>query len=143
MWSHSQPPCKDIPGTSEFEAAQQEKQRAAELQKKYRDEAQRQGQEHTGIFSIGGDVSAPIITSKVAPQYAEEARRAKYTGTALVSLVVDADGNPRDVHIARSLGLGLDEMAVEAVQKWKFKPGIKSGKPVNVRIQVEVNFRLL
>jgi TonB family protein len=126
-----------------FQTVQRQKQHAAELAKKERDEAQQQDQERTGIFTVGGDVSAPVITLKVAPQYAEEARQAKYQGTALVSLVVDANGNPQDIRIAKSLGLGLDERAIEAVQKWRFKPGMKAGKPVKVRIQVEVNFRLL
>jgi TonB family protein len=47
------------------------------------------------------------------------------------------------VRVARSLGLGLDEKAIEAVRKWKFKPGYKDGKPVAVRATIEVNFRLL
>jgi protein TonB len=56
--------------------------------------------------------------------------------------VVDAQGHPRNIHVARSLGLGLDEKAVEAVRKWKFEPGTKDGQPVAVQVNVEVNFRL-
>jgi TonB family protein len=56
---------------------------------------------------------------------------------------VDQEGRARDIHVLKSLGMGLDEKAVEAVQKWKFKPGMKGGQAVNVRAQIEVNFRLL
>jgi len=62
----------------------------------------------------------------------------------LISLIVDALGNPQSVIVKRPLGMGLDEKAIEAVKQWKFKPAIdqKTGKPVPVQISVEVNFRL-
>ena len=56
---------------------------------------------------------------------------------------VDASGHPRNLKVMRSLGLGLDEKAIEAVEKWKFRPGYKDGKAVTVAATVEVNFRLL
>ncbi len=96
-----------------------------------------------GVYRIGGDVSAPILVNKVEPEYSEEARKAKYSGTVLLSIVVDANGLPRDIHVIRPLGLGLDEKAIEAVMKWRFRPGMKGGRPVATQAQVEVNFRLL
>ncbi len=96
-----------------------------------------------GVYRIGGDVSAPILINKVEPEYSEEARKAKYSGTVLLSIVVDANGLPRDIHVIRPLGLGLDEKAIEAVMKWRFRPGMKGGHPVATQAQVEVNFRLL
>jgi periplasmic protein TonB len=96
-----------------------------------------------GAYRIGGDVSAPILVAKVEPEYSEEARKAKYSGTVLLSIVVGVDGLPRNVHVVRPLGLGLDEKAIEAVMKWRFRPGMKGGKPVPTAAQVEVNFRLL
>ena len=72
----------------------------------------------------------------------EEARKAKYQGTCVLWLVVGPDGRPRDIRVARSLGLGLDEKAIEAVKTWKFEPAMKDGKPVAVQINVEVSFRL-
>jgi protein TonB len=96
-----------------------------------------------GVFRVGGGVSAPSVLFKVDPEYSEEARKAKYSGTVLLSVVVDSEGRARDIRVIKSLGMGLDEKAVEAVQKWKFKPGLKGGQPVNVRAQIEVNFRLL
>jgi len=96
-----------------------------------------------GAFRIGGDVSAPVLVSKAEPEYSEEARKAKFSGTVLLSIVVDANGNPRDIHVVRQLGLGLDEKAIEAVMKWRFRPGMRGGHPVATQAQVEVNFRLL
>ena len=52
------------------------------------------------------------------------------------------NGKPRDVRVARSLGMGLDQKAIQAVRNWKFEPAMKDGKPVAVQINVEVNFRL-
>jgi TonB family protein len=96
-----------------------------------------------GIFSVGGGVSAPIPIYKPEPAYSEEARKAKYEGTVVLRIVVDAQGNVnRDVRVVKPLGLGLDEKAVQAVQTWKFKPAIRNGVPVPVRVVVEVTFRL-
>jgi protein TonB len=96
-----------------------------------------------GVFRAGGEVSSPVLISKVEPEYSEEARKAKYSGTVLLSVVVDEHGIPQDIHIVRALGLGLDEKAVDAVQRWRFRPGIRNGKPVRVRATIEVSFRLL
>src|SRR5580704_2436116 len=96
-----------------------------------------------GAYKIGGGVSPPSIIYKVEPEYSEEARKAKFQGTVLLFVVVDEHGNPRDIKILRPLGLGLDQKAIEAVEKWKFSPGRKDGKPVPVQAQIEVNFRLL
>ncbi|MBS1853134.1 MAG: energy transducer TonB [Acidobacteria bacterium] len=95
-----------------------------------------------GVFRVGGGVSAPRAVFTPDPEYSEEARKAKYQGTCVLWLIVGPDGRPRDVRIARSLGLGLDEKAIEAVKNWKFEPAMKDGKPVSVQINVEVSFRL-
>ena len=85
----------------------------------------------------------PSVTFRVDPEYSEEARKAKFSGTVLLQLIVDVDGKAKNIHVTRGVGLGLDEKAVEAVQKWKFTPGKKDGQPVPVYATVEVNFRLL
>jgi len=96
-----------------------------------------------GVFRVGGGVSAPQVLYKVDPEYSEEARKAKYSGTVVLQLVVDASGKAQQIKVVRSLGLGLDEKAIEAVTKWKFRPGVKNGQPVAVMATIEVNFRLL
>jgi TonB family protein len=96
-----------------------------------------------GVYRVGGGVTAPQLVSKIEPEYSEEARKAKYQGTVTLYIQVDAQGKAINMRVLHSLGLGLDEKAMEAVKKWKFKPGTKDGKPVTVEAQIEVNFRLL
>jgi protein TonB len=96
----------------------------------------------TGAYRPGNGVTAPVALSSPDPEYSEEARKAKYQGVVVLTLVVGADGRARDMRVARSLGLGLDEKAMEAVKTWTFKPGEKDGKPVATLINVEVEFHL-
>jgi TonB family protein len=96
-----------------------------------------------GVYRIGGGVSQPVPIYRPDPDYSEEARKAKYQGTVILAIVVDEKGNPRDVRVVKPLGLGLDQKAIEAVEKWRFRPGMKDGHPVKVMAQIEVNFRLL
>src|SRR6516225_3454211 len=96
-----------------------------------------------GVFKVGGGVTAPALLYKVEPEYSEEARKAKYQGTVVLYVEVSPDGHAVNPRVVRSLGLGLDEKAMEAVRKWKFRPGYKDGKAVTVAATIEVNFRLL
>jgi TonB family protein len=96
-----------------------------------------------GLYHIGGSVSAPVQLNSPEAEFSDEARRAKYQGVCLIQLIVDAQGNPQNPRVVRALGMGLDEKALEAVRKYKFKPAMKDGKtPVPVMITAEVNFRL-
>ena len=95
------------------------------------------------VYKIGGGVSQPRLVSKVEPEYSEEARRLGVNSTVVLSVVVSADGSPRNMTVARRSGFGLDEKAMEAVAQWRFNPGMKEEKPVNVYATIEVNFRLL
>ena len=95
-----------------------------------------------GVFKVGAGISAPEAVSTPDPQYTEEARTAKTQGTCVLMLIVDQQGMPRDIHVVRSLGHGLDAKAIEAVKQWRFHPALKDGHPVNVQISVEVGFRL-
>jgi TonB family protein len=100
------------------------------------------GDSASGPFKIGGTVSAPSLLHRDAPEYSEEARLANLQGTVVLYVVVGADGKPRDLKVIRSLGLGLDEKAISAVSGWAFRPGQKSGEPVNVQASIDVNFRI-
>ncbi len=95
-----------------------------------------------GVFRVGGGVSAPRAIDTPDPEYSEEARKTKYQGTVVLWLIVDPSGHPKDIRTSRSLGMGLDQKAIEAVKRWKFEPAMKDGRPVAVQINVEVNFHL-
>ncbi len=95
-----------------------------------------------GYYRVGGGVSAPRAIYAPDPEYSDEARKAKYQGTVILWVVVGPEGRVHDIRVQRSLGMGLDDKAVEAVRTWKFEPARKDGQPVPVQINVEVNFRL-
>jgi TonB family protein len=99
-------------------------------------------QKYPGVYRVGGGVSAPKVIYAPDPEYSEEARKARYQGTEVLWLVVDAEGIPQNIRVQRSLGMGLDEEALKAVKRWRFDPARKAGQPVAVMINVEINFRL-
>jgi TonB family protein len=90
---------------------------------------------------IGG-VTNPVPIVSPEAEFSDEARRNKYQGICMISVIVDARGYPRNPRVIRSLGMGLDEKALEAVQRYRFRPAMKDGRPVSAMINVEVNFRL-
>lgn len=85
----------------------------------------------------------PVILHKVEPEFSEDARRAKLQGAILIKAMVTESGIVREPTVQRGLGLGLDEKAIEAVSKWRFKPGMKNCRPTAMPAFFEVNFRLL
>jgi TonB family protein len=91
---------------------------------------------------VGGGVSAPRLIYDPEPEYSDEARKQKYQGMVLLQVVVGEDGRARDVRVAQSVGLGLDEKALEAVRQWRFEPGRLDGRAVAVVVNIQVNFRL-
>jgi TonB family protein len=92
---------------------------------------------------VGKGVSAPTALYQIEPEYSEEARKAKLQGEVLLYLEIDQFGRTGDIRVARPLGLGLDEKAMEAVSQWRFKPALKGSVPVKVSVNLETNFRLL
>jgi TonB family protein len=95
-----------------------------------------------GPAGVGDGFSSPALIHKVEPEYTEEARAAKFQGTVLLNADITRDGIPTNIKVARSLGLGLDEKAIEAVRQWKFKPAAKDGKAVTMTVTIEVKFHL-
>ena len=114
------------------------------------------------VYRVGGDVSAPIPTYKPEATYTEAAHRAKLQGTVELSFEVDPQGNVSNVNVAKSLAqdgkltvrpeysdpavlkslaAGLDEKAVQTVKTWKFRPALRDGVPVAVRVAADINFR--
>jgi len=95
-----------------------------------------------GAYRIGGSVSAPTCIYCPDPEYSEEARKARHQGVVVLWAVVDESGRANQIRVQKSLGLGLDESAVRAVQNWRFRPAERSNKPVPVYMAIEVNFHL-
>jgi TonB family protein len=95
-----------------------------------------------GVFRVGNGVSAPRPIFTPDPDYSDEARKAKFQGVVVLSIIVGPDGRVHDPSVTRTLGMGLDEKAKEKVLTWKFEPATKDGKPVPVQMLVEVNFNL-
>jgi protein TonB len=91
----------------------------------------------------GRGVTPPQLVYKVEPEFSEEARKAKYQGVVVLTIEVDSSGNVRNVRVRQTLGLGLDEKAIEAVSHWRFRPAIQDGKPITTEAVVQVNFQLL
>jgi TonB family protein len=95
------------------------------------------------VHQMGDGVSQPRVVYKVDPQYTEDARRDKISGPVTLSLVVGADGLAHDISVIQPLDSGLDVNAAEAVEQWRFAPGMLNGEAVAVRATIVINFRLL
>ncbi len=95
-----------------------------------------------GAYRVTGGVTAPVIEYRVDPEYSEEARKARYQGTVVLEALFRKDGKIDIVHLVRSLGFGLDQNAIDALKKWRFRPGTKNGNPVDVVVNVEVSFNI-
>ena len=96
-----------------------------------------------GIYPAGrGGVTVPQVIYNPEPSFSDEARKAKQQGIVLLLLVVGKDGRPYGIRVRQSLGMGLDEKAIEAVNRWRFRPATLNGQPVATQIAVEVDFHL-
>jgi TonB family protein len=91
---------------------------------------------------IGGNVSAPRVLSMPQPSYDRRARAENISGKILVYLQVDQEGKPNNIRILHPLGFGLDDMAVDAVSRYKFAPAKENGNPVRVEMNIEVAFSM-
>ena len=94
------------------------------------------------VQKVGGHVKAPKAVSAPDPEYSDMARSVGFSGSMELTMVVTPQGDVRDISIARPVGLGLDENAVQTVGGWKFNPALKDGVPVATRISVSVDFHL-
>ena len=83
------------------------------------------------------------LVYKIEPEFSEEARKAKFQGTVVLSIEIDASGHAKNIHVVSSPGLGLDQKAVDAVVQWRFRPAQSNGRAVASNANIEVNFHLL
>jgi TonB family protein len=94
------------------------------------------------VERIGKGVSPPVPIKTPEAKYTREARKKKIEGVCIASVIVDAQGAPQNPKIIVPIGYGLDETAIAAIKKYRFKPAMKDGHPVAVQMKIEVNFRL-
>ncbi len=97
-----------------------------------------------GVYQIGNGVMTPVLVQQVRPQYTSDAMRAKIQGLVTLSCVVESDGTVTRCAVARSLDrtFGLDQEAIKAAQRWRFRPGTRMGEPVAVQVNIEMSFTL-
>src|SRR5437879_11426616 len=98
----------------------------------------------TTIYTPGDGVSLPQVVKQVGPHYTSEAMRQMIEGEVVLDVVVKSDGAVGDVKVKQSLDAvyGLDEEAIKAMKQWQFKPGMKDGKAVAVRVEVKMRLTL-
>jgi len=95
------------------------------------------------LYHGGEGVSDPKVISQVDPEFAEKARRAGFQGLCVLSIIVETDGTPSNIRVTSKLGMGLDEKAIEAVKKWRFRPAMKDGLPVRYGpVEIDIAFHL-
>jgi TonB family protein len=84
----------------------------------------------------------PVATHWVEAEFSDQARRERFSGAVMISMIVNEEGMPTNLKVVRSVGHGLDEKALEAASQYRFKPALRDGKPVAVRITMEISFRM-
>ena len=95
-----------------------------------------------GPYRPGSGITPPALEREVKPIYSDEGRRGGVEGDVVMEVVVRSDGRVGSVRVLRGLGAGLDQRAADAVRQWLFSPARRHGTPVDVLVEVAVEFRL-
>jgi protein TonB len=95
-----------------------------------------------GVYQPGAGIDPPTLVREVRPIYTDEARRQRLEGDVVLEIVVRSDGSVGNIRVRRSLGGGLDQRAIDAVRQWRFNPARRHGTPVDVAVEVAVEFKL-
>ena len=95
-----------------------------------------------GPYRPGSGIEPPRLLHEVKAEYTEDARRRGITGDVELEIVIRRDGSVGDVRVQQGLGAGLDERAIAAVKQWRFAPAKRKGVPVDVLVEVAVEFTL-
>jgi TonB family protein len=91
------------------------------------------------VYDLGPGITPPRVTKQVNPHFSTN-RGVRAEGSVLIALVVSSKGFPKDPHVVKGLDKDLDESAVDAVKEWRFAPAQKNGKPIAVRVSVQIQF---
>ena len=95
-----------------------------------------------GPFRPGSGIEPPRVLREVKADYTEQARRQGIAGEVVLEVLVRRDGSVAEVKVVRGLPGGLNERASDAVRQWRFAPARRFGRPVDVTVEVAVEFRL-
>ncbi|HEY7291632.1 MAG TPA: energy transducer TonB [Vicinamibacterales bacterium] len=95
-----------------------------------------------GPYRPGSGISPPRLLKEVKADYTEEARQRSISGNVVLEIVVRRDGSVGDVKVLQGLPSGLNDRAIAAVRQWRFSPAERQGTPVDVVVEVSVEFRL-
>jgi TonB family protein len=101
-----------------------------------------------GAFQVLGGLdpsditTPPVAITRTDPDYTDDARQAKISGTVLVTAMIGVDGIPSDIRVTKSLDPGLDRKAMEAVAKWRFRPATRNGQAVRAPVTIELTFKV-
>ena len=98
--------------------------------------------EFDDAIKVGAGVSAPTVLKRVDPRYTDEARAAGLQGTVILQAIIGTDGSAKVAKVVKPMEMGLTESATQAIEQWKFKPGVRNGKQVAVAVNIEVNFNV-
>lgn len=93
-------------------------------------------------YRVGGDVKAPVVIRRVEPMYTEEARERRISGIVIIEAIIDRTGRVTDAKVLKPLPYGLDQMALDAIRQWEFRPATLNGEPVEVFFNLTMNFKL-
>ena len=116
--------------------------------KQAQSQQQNQQETPTELAKVCSEKSPPPCATRPrpiyspSPEYSAQARKAGYQGVCTLSVIVEANGHTSHIRVLSSLGMGLDEKAIEAVKRWKYAPALKDGKPIPVQMAVEIAFHL-
>lgn len=91
------------------------------------------------VYDLGPGISPPRVIKQVNPSYSTN-KGVRAEGSVIIALVVSSKGLPKDPRIVKSLDKDLDQSAVDAVKEWRFAPAQKNGKPIAVRVSVQIQF---
>jgi len=91
---------------------------------------------------MGAGMSPSTVLQRVEPQYTDEARRTRLSGTVVLQAVIKSDGTVDVLRVVRGLPLGLTDSAIEAIKQWQFRPGQKDGQNADIALNIEVNFNI-
>lgn len=94
------------------------------------------------VYQASDGVTMPKVVKEVKPYYTADAKKDRVQGEVILESVVSRAGLPTEITVKKSLDERLDKQAIAALEQWQFEPGQKDGKPVAVRIAVNMTFTL-